>query len=302
MVDRKQFISIALGLGMSLPLSACTGVASINRNAQDEEEEVEEEVADDQLMLEDAKLVVATMDGDYNKVLKDFAKDRVAEQGLTISTKKFETYQEANDAVVDGDADACLCQRLDELNAYEAERQAGLKSAGTVFYRPFGVYSMRHDTLREAQQDTVIAIPNDPVGRSRALLLLSQEGLIVLNDPNRLELNTYDTTENPLGIQFREFEQRDLARQLLEVDYSILDASAEVNLEGVEGVQKPSVADAIVIEASDGYAAKQCASILATKKDSVEDDRIRVLLAALKSEEFAEYLQTNFGQELIPTA
>ncbi|MBR3160307.1 MAG: hypothetical protein IKF14_14575 [Atopobiaceae bacterium] len=325
MITRKQFIAAILSTTTSCLLSACTGGTMSTKKQEAREEAAQQEAAeengtgtatDEVVDLAGSTLIVATTSDPYTRILEDFAVPAFAEQEITLEIKGCKSADEANEVAKSGKADACFCQQLNELNAYNLENSKGLSYLGGVFYRPYGVYSTKHDTLREIARDETIAIPADVVGKGRALLLLFQEGIIKLNDPNKLDVSTFDIAENPLSIQFREVDASELPQQLEDVDYVIFDPSATIDateedamtesaaneaIANEKGTRELSVADAIVIEASDGLAATQYASVMATASRLKDDARIAALMELLHSSEFSRFLQDTYGQELIPT-
>ncbi len=341
MITRKQFIAAILSTTTSCLLSACTGGTMSTKKQEAREEAAQQAAAEENgaegntgeaVDLTGSTLVVATTYGPYTQILEYFAIPILAEQEAVLQVVEYKSADEANSAVKSGKADACFCQQLNELNAYNLENSKGLSYVGGVYYRPYGAFSTKHDTLHEIAQDETIVIPSGAVGKGRALLLLNQEGIIKLNNPNKLDSTTFDIAENPLSVQFREVEASELARQLDDADYVILDPNATSSIteesstdegatdEGAaeesttdEGastesdvananVLQPRISDAIVIEASDGVAATQYASVMATTPNLKDDARIAALMELLHSNEFSLFMQDTYGQELIPTA
>ena len=314
MVVRRKLIFVVVGLALSCLLAACTGVGArtTSGDAQGEETAKEaKEEADKKKELKDTTITVATTDGPYALILNEFATPLLAESRVTLKVNEFGSPEEANTACKEGKADAAFCQRQNEFNAYDAEQQSGLVVVGPVFYKPIGVFSHKHDNLRDMPEDATIAVPNNTEERGRALMLLHREGVLTLNDPKRLDAGIYDLAENPRFLHLREADPVELIRLLDEVDYVVFGpdtpddtdsetkTDSEQNTEFEESAKKPGIASAIAVEASNSYAAKQYASIVATKQDNAEDAGVMALMEALRSPEFALFMQGEFGQELV---
>lgn len=314
MVVRRKLIFVVVGLALSCLLAACTGVGarttSGDAQGEDAAKEAKEE-ADKKKKLKDITLTVATTDGPYALILNEFATPLLAEQRVKLKVNEFGSAEEANAACKDGKADASFCQRQDEFNAYDAEQQSGLVTVGPVFYRPIGVFSHRHDKLRDIPDDATIAVSNHAEERGRALMLLQQEGVLTLNDPKKLDAGIYDLAENPRFLHLREVDPVELIRLLDEVDYVVIgpdtpdetdnksETEPKTDAENEEGAKKPDITSAIAIEASNSYAAMQYASIVTTKQGNAEDEGIMALMETLRSPEFALFLQDEFGQEIV---
>lgn len=301
MMNRRGFLTTMLGLALTCSLTACTGVAADRKAGTGEEEttDTEEEAptkkqaSEVEDFPEGTTLTLATTSDPYVAIIRNFVKPLLADHNVKIKVSAFGKAEEANEAVESGKADASFCMRCSELDPYNGDGLPKLANAGSIFYQPYGVFSHKHDSIRQIQENMTVAIPNDDEGRGRALQLLQQEGLIKLNEPERLDAHTYELAENRMQIQFREADRAQLPALLEEVDYVILDPS---EADGVD------VTEAAVLEASDNPTAARYAGIVAATPDMAEDAKVEALVQMLKSEEFSQYVQTTYGQELLPIA
>ena len=301
MMNRRGFLTTILGLALTCSLTACTGVAAdrkaSTRKVETTDTEVEaptkKKASDIEDFPEGTTLTLATTSDPYVAIIRNFVKPLLAKHNVKVKVDAFGKAEEANEAVEAGKADASFCLRCSELDPYNGDGLPELSNAGSIFYKPYGVFSHKHDSIRQIQENMTIAIPGDDEGRGRALQLLQQEGLIRLNEPERLDAHTYELAENRMQIQFREADRAQLPALLEEVDYVILDPS---DAEGVD------VTKAAVLEASDSLTAARYAGIVATTPDMAEDAKVEALVQLLKSEEFFQFLQTTYGQELLPIA
>ncbi|MBR3316777.1 MAG: hypothetical protein IKG21_02995 [Atopobiaceae bacterium] len=337
MITRKEFLATAYGLLATSALAACASNPTIEPQGWTEEERAKgrpekkkgsTEETDEKAEIEVAGTVVkvAVAGTPYVEILTKFAHNQFAKEEATLQILETDSVDKANQAVVSGNANVSFCQRGDELDAYNREKQTQLASAASIMYWPLGIYSSKHDSLKNITEGMSFAIPNSGSQRGRALILLHQEGIIGLRDPNALEATTDDVVDNPNQIEFREMDAGALAGALEEEDYVVLDASSKVtgeekseaeDTEGAEDAEKASaesanksanagttlhVSSAIAVEASDGSAARAFGGVIATTADAVEDARVAALVQVFKTKEFEAYLQGMYGQDVLPVA
>jgi D-methionine transport system substrate-binding protein len=282
MITRKQFVTSAFGVLLAGSLVACGGNAS-------------DSGAPDTTATDTASktLVVAASPSPHAEILTKFAAPLLEEQGIALEVKEYTDYIQPNVATSTGEVDANYFQHINYLNNYNKENGTDLVSAGAIHYEPFGVYSNDHKSLDEIEDGATIAIPNDPTNEGRALLVLQQEGLITLSDPEDLEATPKDIAENPKNIQFQELEAAALPRALDDVDYAVINGNYAIEA----GLH---VADAVAVEANDGKAVEQYGNIICTTPDKLDDERIVALVEVLQSDDFAQYLKDNYDQDVLP--
>lgn len=288
-ISRRQLVCAALGGTATAMLSGC-GLKTMSDATMDNASADE-----DGASVEGAVLVVAASSEPYGIILDEFAIPYLAEMGMSLEVRDFDDTTLANDATVSGEVDASYLQNKATLNRYNTEKGASLVAAAPIHYAPFGVYSNRFDTLREIKQGATIALPNDLSGQGHALQVLAQEGVITLKDPIALAARTPDVVENPFAVVFKPMPAADLPRALETADYVVI--PPEVALDA--GMHP---ADAVVIEANYNIAAQWYGGSVVTLAANTSEARIRALVQALQSEEFAVFLQKRYDQDLIPIA
>ena len=136
-------------------------------------------------------------------------------------------------------------------------------------------------------------VPADDSNQTRALLLLQQEGLITLKDPEDLGATPNDISENPHNIEFREIEAAATPRALEDVDFAAINGNYAIEA-GLHAT------DALVLEEASGIAFEEYANIICTSADKENDERIAALVAVLQTDEFKAYLEENFGEDVLP--
>lgn len=86
-----------------------------------------------------------------------------------------------------------------------------LTPSAEVFWRGFGIYSDKYETIEEIPKGTLAALPFGGANQAQALWLLRWEGLLGLNKNVKAKTaKLRDITENP--YEFKEFELETLPR------------------------------------------------------------------------------------------
>ena len=134
-----------------------------------------------------------------------------------------------------------------------------------------------------------IAIPNDTTNEARALLLLEELGYITLKEGAGITATPLDIAENPHNIQFNEVEAAQLPNVLKDVDYAIINSNYAIDA----GLNP--VADSLAMEGS----ASAYSNILAVKEGNEGSDIIKALVAALESQQVADFIGTEYGGAVV---
>jgi len=140
-------------------------------------------------------------------------------------------------------------------------------------------------------KNIIIAVPNDPTNEARALLLLDQLGYIELDPDAGVTATIKDITSNPHNIEFKEVEAAQIPNILPDVDYAVINSnyalSADIN----------PVEDSLGIEG----AYSVYTNILSCKEGNEDSDKIKALVAALQSQQVADFISDTYGGAVIST-
>lgn len=134
-----------------------------------------------------------------------------------------------------------------------------------------------------------IAVPNDTTNEARALLLLADQGYITLKEGAGITATIKDIEENPYNITFNEVEAAQLPNVLQDVDYAVINSNYALPA----GINPTT--DALVMEGS----SSAYSNILAVKEGNEETDKTKALVAALSSEQVADYIAANYDGAVI---
>lgn len=222
------------------------------------------------------------------------AKPILAEQGWDLQVTVFNDYVQPNQVVESGEFDANYFQHIPYLNSFNDEQGTHLVNAGGIHYEPFGIYPGTKSDLTTLEKGDVIAVPNDTTNEARALLLLQDNGILTLKDGVGLEATVRDITDNPYGIEIQELEAAQVPRVKDEVAFVVLNGNYA--MEAGFSVSKDSVA----YESSDSEAAKTYVNVIAVKEGNENNDAIKALVDALKSDTITKYINDTYDGGVIP--
>ncbi|MBR5994119.1 MAG: MetQ/NlpA family ABC transporter substrate-binding protein [Lachnospiraceae bacterium] len=208
--------------------------------------------------------------------------------GYKLDVVEFEDYVQPNLVVESGEFDANYFQHVPYLDSFNAEQGTHLVDAGDIHYEPFGIYPGTKKSLADIAEGDRIALPNDTTNEARALLLLQDNGLIKLADGAGLTATVNDIVENTNNLEFVELEAAQVARVVGEVEYVVLNGNYA--LEAGFNVGK----DSIAYELSDSVAAKTYVNIVAVKEGNESSDKIKALVAVLRSDEIKNFIAEKY--------
>jgi len=213
--------------------------------------------------------------------------------GYKLDVVEFDDYVQPNLVVESGEFDANYFQHVPYLDSFNAEQGTHLVNAGGIHYEPFGIYPGKKKSLADIADGDSVAVPNDTTNEARALLLLQDNGLLKLKDGVGLTATVNDIVENPKNIQFVELEAAQVARVVNEVEYVVLNGNYA--LEAGYSVAK----DSIAYEASDSVAAKTYVNIIAVLSGNESSDKIKALVAVLRSDEIRKFIKDTYDGAVV---
>ena len=264
----KKIIAIILALTLVLSLAACGG-------------------NDD-----DKTIKVGATPAPHAEIL-EVIKDELAKEGWTLEIVEFNDYVQPNQSLEDGELDANYFQHVLYLNQFNAEYGTHLVNAGGIHYEPFGIYAGKTASLAALADGAKIGVPNDATNEARALLLLEQEGLIVLKEGVGLNATKSDIVENPHNYEIVEINAELLPATLPDLDIAVINGNYAIDA----GLK---VSEALAIEAADGAATEYYQNVIAVKEGNENSEKIQALLKALKSDAVKQYIQNTYDGAVVP--
>ncbi len=277
-ITRRDFILTAAAASSAILLgSALTGCGSTGANGPGAAK----------------RLTVAASPTPHAKILSEFAAPKLKDQGIELTVKEYTDYIIPNQVTSSGEVDANYFQHINYLDNYNEKNGTDLVGVAAIHYEPFGIYAGTSSDLLSIADGAQIAVPNDPTNEGRALLLLQQEKIIRLSNPNDLEATATSVADNPHNVRLVEVEAAAVPRQLQDVNFAVINGNYAIEA-GMHA------SDALAVESAQGVAVQQYANYIVTTPDKKDDERIAALVKVLTSDDFKKYLSDAYGKDVLP--
>jgi len=144
-----------------------------------------------------------------------------------------------------------------------------------------GIYSYKHNWLKEIGKNNVIAIPDDPTNQARALMLLQTAGLITLRPGADVLATSADIASNPLNLKIISDKAYKLPSLLPQVDAAVINNiyALKAGLEPFVRNDLTTFTDAIYTESGSSL----YANVIVIRPDERNDTRVADLVRAFQS-------------------
>ncbi|CAM5574240.1 lipoprotein [Streptomyces spiroverticillatus] len=221
-----------------------------------------------------------------------FVKKNLAEKaGLKLEVKEFSDYVLPNTATQSGEVDANFFQHKPYLDDFNKKRGTDIVPVVNVELEPLALYSKKIEDLKGLKPGQTIAVPNDTTNEGRALHLLADNGVIVLQDGVGIDAKLSDIKDKK-GLEFKELEAASVPRALDQVDAAVINGNY-----AIQAKLKPSE-DALASEKADG---NPYANFLAVKKGNEKDPRVEKLAKLLNSDEVKKFIEDKYTGLVVPS-
>lgn len=244
---------------------------------------------------DDKVITVGASSTPHAEILEQ-AKAALAEAGYTLEIKVFDDYVLPNMALNDGELDANYFQHTPYLLSFNESNGTDLSAAELIHYEPFGLYGNGVSAVSEIAEGATIIIPADDSNETRALLLLAQEGLIVLpEDASAAEgVTTLDIVDN------KGYEIKPLQADMVPAQLANSDEGTVAVINGNYALQAGlKIADALATENADGDAAQTYANIIAVRTADIGTEKINALIDALKTDAIKTYIADTYNGAVV---
>ncbi len=225
----------------------------------------------------------------HAEVLEYLAKD-IEKDGVKLDISIIKDAVQTNQQTADGELDFNYFQHIPFLEQTNKESHLDLVSVKGIHIEPFGVYSKKLKEINDLPQNAKVAVPNDVVNFSRALLLFHNNGLIELDKAKKGDYTVEDITKNEKKIQFIGVDSPLLVRSLDDVDASAINTNY-----ALEGGYNP-MEDALIIEGSDS----PYVNIIASTKEKKDDPAIQTVVKWLTSEKARSFFEDQYKGAVVP--
>lgn len=204
----------------------------------------------------------------------EMARAFIEAKGYKLEIVVFNDYVLPNIALDNGELDANYFQHQPYLEEFNKKNNTKLVSAGAIHFEPLGIYAGRKTTLEELKQGDTILVPNDKSNYDRAIELLKNNGI---------QLNV---------VKIVEVEAQNIPALLKDCDYAVVNGNYALSSKITDKV--------IVTELNTSDIAIQMANIVAVKEGNENNEKIKILMEALKQKVIKNFIKDKYGSSVIP--
>lgn len=201
-------------------------------------------------------------------------------QGYTYEVTEFSNALAPNDAVQAGEIDVNIFQNDAFQDSYNEQNDTQLVRLMYIPSAPLGIYSDKHASLDDIQPGMSISLPNEPNNIPRAMMFLSDLGLVTINegvDPE-VAMDTDVTSDYELVL----IDAPQIIRSMGDVDYGVSFGNHVI-------AAGRKLSEAFALEDP----AKKYQIIITVREDNLDAQWAKDLEAAWQSEEFRQFMETD---------
>ena len=222
--------------------------------------------------------------GPHAKIMDNVVKI-AAKKGLKIEVIEFSDFVTPNSALAQGEIWANCFQHEPFLKAtLKKEPKFDLVKAFNTALFPINVYSKKLKPGDKIPDGSTIAIPNDPTNGGRSLLMMAKAGLFKVKNDKDISTTIQDITDNPHKYKIIELEAAAIPRSLDDV------AAAAINTTYAMSAGLDPAKDPLIKETADSF----YVNIVAVRKETMNDPRLKIFQEAYQSKENAEFIKKSF--------
>ena len=223
-------------------------------------------------------------------------KAALAADGYTLEIVTYDDYVLPNTDLQNCNLDANYFQHTPYLNSFNKANGTTLVSAALIHYEPFGLYGNGVSSVADLKSGATIFIPADDSNETRALLLLAQEGLIVLPEgANAADGVNHLDIVDAKGFDIQPVEASTVPAQLRN---GAAGTAAVINGNYAIGAGL-KIADALATENADGDAAQTYANIIAVRSGDESSAKTAALIKALKTDAVKSYIASQYAGAVV---
>lgn len=222
--------------------------------------------------------------------LLQLVKDDLKSENVDLEIVELTDYVTPNLLLDSKELDANFFQHKPYLETFAKEKNLKLVSAGNIHVEPLGVYSKRIDSIEKLKKGAVVAIPNDPTNGGRALILLHNNGIIKLKNPQDLLATEFDIVENKNNLKFKSLDAAQIPRALQDVDLAVVNGNY-----AIEAGLNP-LTEALIIEGKES----PYANLIAVREGEENKEDIQKLVKALQSEKVKVFIENTYKGGVVP--
>ncbi|OQY41908.1 MAG: hypothetical protein B6227_03785 [Fusobacteriia bacterium 4572_74] len=208
------------------------------------------------------------------------------DETLDIELIKYENDKNLNRDLLDKKIDINIFQTLNYLNSYNKLNNTSIKSIGKTYVEPMGIYSNKRSSIKSMVAGDIIAVPNDPSNKKRALIFLEKMGFIKLD--HEIKITIDEILSNPFKIKIIGVDNFILPRVLEVADYVILSGGAAFSI----GYTPET--DSLFLENFN----KKYVNVVATRKKMLKNKKIIRFSKLVQSKETKLFILEKCGNNI----
>ncbi len=191
---------------------------------------------------------------------------RLPEYGYKLVYKTFDSADKVNEALASGEVDfTCVTESGD----FELNGNSELVNLGAAYYFPYALFLISCEEEEEIKDGASIAVPSDPEGMARALMLLDYNGYITLKEGAGLAATPDDIEKNDRGFKILPVEPDKVIGS--DADMIITDSVRAI------AAGYDLLVDSIFVEGKDSLAAEKYSTVILTTSANASGEKMKTV-------------------------
>lgn len=220
----------------------------------------------------------------------EFIRPDLKSQGVNLDIVVFNDYIQPHYAVAEGSLKANFFATKPYVEFFAKEHNIDLVSIADVHIEPMSLYSLKFKKIEDIKEGSTIALPNDPTGAGRALLMLDKNNVISLKDNKNLTSSILDIVKNEKNFKFTELEAAILPRSLNDVDAAVINTNfaLQANLNPVD--------DGLIIEDK----TSPFVNVIVSTSKNINDEDLKKLISTIQTDKVRQFIKDKYHGAVVP--
>jgi D-methionine transport system substrate-binding protein len=222
--------------------------------------------------------------------IMNLVKTIVAKDGIDLQVVVFTDYSKLNESLYFGSTRINSFQHQPYLDRVLRDHNYNITPIAKTILFPMGIYSKKIATLSALPLSSKVAIPQDLLNASRALLLLEKAGLLIACKNTTGYLKTLDDiVANPKNLSFVQVDAMQVHSMIDIVDIALINANY------VEKVGLRPTKDALLLE--DIHS--PFVNLLVVRTEDIYNEDLHKIVRAYHSQEVKDFVAERFQGTMI---
>lgn len=213
----------------------------------------------------------------------------VAKDGIDLQIVVFTDYSKLNESLYFGNTSINSFQHQPYLDRVLSDHSYDITPIAKTVLFPMGIYSKKISTINTLPMGGKVAIPQDLLNGSRALLLLEKTGLIVCRNTTSDFRTLDDIVDNPKNLSFIQIDAMQMHLIIDTVDLAIINANYVAKLGLIP------TKDALVLE--DVHS--PYVNLLVVRAQDIHNDELQKIVKAYHSPEVKDFVNGHFQGTMV---